>query len=94
MLLPDRATNTPGLGWGYSIKGDKMPRLIWLGETVFDADKIVAIRQGSKAGTILVWTVGQSAVDGNFLIEMDFEEAIKLWSGEVEEEIEVEEVAG
>ncbi len=63
-----------------------MPRLIWIGDTVFDAYHIVAIRKGNKEGEILVWTVGQSAVDGNFLIEADFDEIVGLWSGEEEEE--------
>jgi len=63
-----------------------MPRLIWIGEQVFNSDHIVSIKPGDKKGTIKVWTVGQSAIHDNFLVEADFDEVIDLWSGEDEDE--------
>jgi hypothetical protein len=63
-----------------------MPRLIELGEQAFDAEKIVSIKRGDKKGTIKVWTVGQSAIHDNFLLEEDYDEAIRLWWGDEEDE--------
>ena len=54
-----------------------MTRKLWvqLGDTNFDLDSIVAVRNNGSGQTLL-WTIGQSAVDGNFLLDIPYDEVM------------------
>ena len=51
-----------------------------LGEHAILEKQIVAMKDAGD-GKTTVWTVGQSAVDGGFLVDCPYEEAFKLWTG-------------
>jgi hypothetical protein len=70
--------------------------ILLLGEHAISDEHIVAMKDAG-GGKTTVWTVGQSAVDGGFLVDCPFDEAFKLWTGgddadETEEEEEDEEL--
>ena len=74
--------------------------ILLLGEHAILDSQIVAMKDAGD-GKTTVWTVGQSAVDGGFLVDCPYEEAFKLWTGgndadetEEEEEIPAGEEAG
>lgn len=64
-----------------------MKTLLFFGEDfVIDADKIVALAPACDRRKTKVWAVGQSAVDGAFLCDIEYEEALMLWMGEEEDD--------
>jgi len=54
-----------------------MTRKLWvqLDDTNFDLDSIVAVRDAGDGHTSL-WTIGQSATDGNFLLDVPYDEVM------------------
>jgi hypothetical protein len=58
-----------------------MDEILLLGEHAICAAHVVAMKDAGD-GKTTVWTVGQSAVDGGFLVDCEYEEAFKLWTGE------------
>ncbi len=63
--------------------------ILLLGEHAILDSQIVAMKDAGD-GKTAVWTVGQSAVDGGFLVDCPYEEAFKLWTGEEDEDAVVE----
>lgn len=55
--------------------------ILLLGEHAISEEFIVAMKDAGD-GKTTVWTVGQSAVDGGFLVDCPYEEAFKLWTGD------------
>lgn len=56
--------------------------LLFVGdEDVVVADHITRVKKANEKQTT-VWVVGQSAVDGGFLIDMPFDEVMDLWTKE------------
>jgi len=66
--------------------------IVRLGEHTFSADLITCMKKGDKKGTTLVWVAGQSAIDGNFIVDEEHDTAVDLWlralHGEDEDEEE------
>jgi hypothetical protein len=76
--------------WVYEVVATNMYKtFLFLDDLVIDADKITAIRPADK-GKTNVWVIGQSAIDGAFLIDMKFEEVLKLWTGDEDGEVDSE----
>jgi hypothetical protein len=64
--------------------------ILLLGEHAISEEFIVAMKDAGD-GKTTVWTVGQSAVDGGFLVDCPYEEAFKLWTGDDDATVEGEE---
>ncbi len=62
---------------------------LW-GEHVIRDDAIVAIAPAEEGRKTKVWTAGQSAVDGAFLCDIEFEEAKADWIGEEDDDADGE----
>jgi hypothetical protein len=49
------------------------------GDDVIVAEHITRVKAAGEKQTT-VWVVGQSAVDGGFLIDLPFDEVIEIWT--------------
>jgi len=62
-----------------------------LGDHIFCAQYISCMKKGDKKGTTLVWVAGQSAIDGNFIVDEEYDSAVDLWLTALNDEDEDEE---
>lgn len=59
--------------------------LLYLGEHVIVEEHITCVKKANDKQTT-VWVVGQSAIDGGFLVDMPFDDVMGLWLGEEDDD--------